>query len=92
MVEIVVSESERCVVVNADVVKSNSTSVRAHDPGLDLRRGMGKGSVPLLRTRLSRVCSSRTRPMTRVDSPKIAHALLLGILLVCQAQRYTLVK
>ena len=48
MVEMVVSERERCVVVNADVVKSNSTLVWARNPGLDLRRGVGKGNVPLL--------------------------------------------
>ena len=81
MVEMVVSERERCVVVNADVVKSNSALVQARNPGLDLRRGVGKGSALLLRTRSSQVCSSRTRPTTRVDSPKIAHALLIGILL-----------
>ena len=45
MVEIVVSERERCVVVNADVVKSNSTSVRARNPGLDLRREVWKREV-----------------------------------------------
>ena len=37
MVEIVVSERDRCVVVNADIMKFNSTSVRARNPGLDLR-------------------------------------------------------
>ena len=42
MVEIVVSERERCVVVNADIVKSNSALVRVRNPGLDLRRGVGK--------------------------------------------------
>ena len=39
MVEMVVWEKERCVVVKADVVKSNSAFARAHNPGLDLRRG-----------------------------------------------------
>ena len=48
MVEIVVSERERCVVVNADVVKSNSTSVRARNPGLDLRRDVEKGKCTAL--------------------------------------------
>ena len=42
MVEMVVWEKERCVVVNADVVKSNSALVRARNPGLDLRWGVGE--------------------------------------------------
>ena len=92
MVEIVVWEKERCVVVKADVVKSNSALAQVRNPGLDLRRGCGEGSVPLLQTRSPWVYSSRTRPTTRVDSPKIAHALLIGILPVCWTQRYTPVR
>ena len=45
MVEMVVWEKERCVVVKADVVKSNSASARACNPGLDLRQGCGKKGV-----------------------------------------------
>ena len=45
MVERVVWEKERCVVVKADVVKSNSALVRARNPGLDLRWGCGKREV-----------------------------------------------
>ena len=86
MVEMVVWEKDKCVVVNADIMKSNSTSVWACNPGLDLRWGVGKGSVPLLQTRSSWVFSSHTQPTTRVDSPKIAHVLLIGILLVCRTQ------
>ena len=92
MVERVVWEKERCVVVKADVVKSNSTSVQVCNPGLDLRWGVWKGSMLLLQTRSSWVFSSRTQPTTREDSPKIALALLIGVLLVCWAQHYTPVQ
>ena len=45
MVEMVVWEKERCVVVKADVVKSNSALAWACNPELDLRRGCGKKEV-----------------------------------------------
>ena len=93
MVERVVWEKERCVVVKVDIVKSNSALAQACNPGLDLRWGVwGEGSVLLLQTRSSWVFSSRTQPTMREDSPKIALTLLIGVLLVCRTQHYTPVQ